>query len=175
MTTWQNCLRKCLRVHRFGQLKLGSASWQKEEDQRKGFNTAGTLIHPNVACISEQCRTFRNTLVDPTLQDNVLLPTDFAEYIYHIGNAHDMHSVIQCGLIPGGRSHKGQAVSVFHSREPEVPQTRSVRSPIRFGRTQNRSEHHCHQIAVYRGTIYTSYICSWYMSWRRLKIVSATR
>ena len=36
------------------------------------------------------------TLVDPTLQDSVLLPSDFADYIYHIGNAHDMHSIIQC-------------------------------------------------------------------------------
>ena len=40
------------------------------------------------------------TLVDPTW---VLLPNDFAEHIYHIGNAHDMHSIIQGGLIPGGK------------------------------------------------------------------------
>ena len=33
--------------------------------------------------------------------------------IYHIGNAHDMHSIIQDGLIPGGKSQEGQAVSVF--------------------------------------------------------------
>ena len=45
-------------------------------------------------------------VVDPSLQDNVLLPDDFAVYIYHIGNAHDMHSIIQGGLIPGGKSHK---------------------------------------------------------------------
>ena len=38
-------------------------------------------------------------LVDPTLQDNVLLPDDFAEYIYHIGNANELHSVIKSGLI----------------------------------------------------------------------------
>ena len=37
------------------------------------------------------------TLVDPTLPNNVLLPDDFAEYICHVGNAHDMHSIIQCG------------------------------------------------------------------------------
>ena len=53
------------------------------------------------------------TLVDPSLQDNVLLPDDFAEYIYHIGNAHDMHSIIQGGLIPEEKSQKGHAVSVF--------------------------------------------------------------
>ena len=67
-------------------------------------------------------------LVDPTLQDNVLLPDDFAEYVYHIGNAHDMHSIVQGGLIPGGKSQEGQAVSVFHSGELRVRQSRSRRS-----------------------------------------------
>ena len=46
------------------------------------------------------------TLVDSTLQDNVLLPNNVADYIFHIGNAHDMHSIIQGGLILGGRSPK---------------------------------------------------------------------
>ena len=79
------------------------------------------------------------TLVDPTLQDNVLLPNDFAEYIYHVGNAHDMHSIIQGGLIPGGKSLKKDRQSVgFHSREPDVRQSRSGRNSIRSGQTQNR-------------------------------------
>ena len=68
------------------------------------------------------------TLVDPTLQDNVLLLDDCAGYIYHVGNAHDMHSIIQGGLILGGRS-----LSVFHSRETDVCQSRSGRSSIRSG------------------------------------------
>ena len=53
------------------------------------------------------------TLVDLALQDNVLFPDDFADYIYHIGNAHDMHSIIQSALIPGGRSLKRDRQSVF--------------------------------------------------------------
>ena len=70
--------------------------------------------------------TSRGTPVDPTLRDNVLLPDHFAEYIY------------QGGLIPGGKqSQEGQAVSVFHSREPDVRQSRSGRCSIRFGQTQN--------------------------------------
>ena len=49
------------------------------------------------------------TLVPLTLQDNVLLPDDFAEYVHHVGNAHDMHSIIQCGLILGGeKSQEGK-------------------------------------------------------------------
>ena len=38
---------------------------------------------------------------------------DFAEYIYHVGNAHDIHSIIQGGLIPGGRSLDRDRKSVF--------------------------------------------------------------
>ena len=52
------------------------------------------------------------TLGDLTLQDNVLLPDDFAEYICHIGNAHDMHSIILAGLIPGRKSFKRDRHSV---------------------------------------------------------------
>ena len=51
--------------------------------------------------------------VDPTLQDNVLLPGDFAEHIYHVGNSHDLHSIIQSGLIRGGKSIKKGRHAVF--------------------------------------------------------------
>ena len=53
------------------------------------------------------------TLVDLTVQDNVLLPDDVADCIHHIGNARDMHSIIQCVLIPGGKSLKRNRQSVF--------------------------------------------------------------
>ena len=46
------------------------------------------------------------TLVDPTLQDNVLLPNDFTKFFYHIRNVHDMHSITNSGLIPGGKRLK---------------------------------------------------------------------
>ena len=40
-------------------------------------------------------------LVDPSLQDNVFIPDDFFEYIYHIGWAINLHSITNSGLIPG--------------------------------------------------------------------------
>ena len=52
-------------------------------------------------------------IVDPLLQDSALLPDDLTEYIYHIGNAHEMHSIIKSGLIPGGRSLRMDRQSVF--------------------------------------------------------------
>ena len=55
----------------------------------------------------------RGNLVDPALQDNVLLPEDFTEFIYHVGNVSEIHSIIRSGLIPGGRSLKRDRQSVF--------------------------------------------------------------
>ena len=125
-------------VLRNGQLQLGYLSWQKEEDDRReGFSTAWTLILPNIFYFRPIQGHSGGTLVDPTLQDNALFPDDFAEYAYHIGNTHDMH-FIQGGLIPVGKtSKKGQVVSVFHSREPDVRQSRSGRSSVRSGQTEN--------------------------------------
>ena len=52
-------------------------------------------------------------LVDPALQDNVLLPDDFAENIYHFGNVGEIYSTARSGLIPVGRSLKRDRQSVF--------------------------------------------------------------
>ena len=51
--------------------------------------------------------------INPTLQDNVLLPDNFADHIYHIGSSHDTHSIIQSGLIPGGQDVKKGRHAVF--------------------------------------------------------------
>ena len=40
-------------------------------------------------------------------------PNDFAEHFYHVGSSHDMHSVIQSGLIPGGKDVKKGRRAVF--------------------------------------------------------------
>ena len=37
--------------------------------------------------------------VDPSLQDNVLVPDNFVEFIYHVGSYFNMHSIIASGLI----------------------------------------------------------------------------
>ena len=43
-------------------------------------------------------------LVDLTLQDNALIPDNFFQYIYHIGCAINLHSIMNSGLIPGGQN-----------------------------------------------------------------------
>ena len=51
--------------------------------------------------------------LNPPLQDNVLLPSDFAEHIYLVGSSHDTHSIIQSGLIPGGKDVEKRRHAVF--------------------------------------------------------------
>ena len=51
--------------------------------------------------------------IDPELQDKKLLPKGFTEYIYHVGNVSEVHSIIRSGLIPGGQSLKRGRQPVF--------------------------------------------------------------
>ena len=52
-------------------------------------------------------------LIDPSLQDNVLIPDNFFEYIYHVGCAISLHSITNSGLIPGGQNLSRERQTVF--------------------------------------------------------------
>ena len=43
-------------------------------------------------------------LIDSLLQDNVVIQGNFFQYIYHVGCAFNLHSIISSGLIPGVQS-----------------------------------------------------------------------
>ena len=43
-------------------------------------------------------------LIDPTLQDIVVIPSNVFQYIYHVGCAINLNSIIKSGLIPGGQN-----------------------------------------------------------------------
>ena len=45
-----------------------------------------------------------HNLIDPTLQDNVVIGSGIFHNIYHIGCAFNLHSIINNGLIPRHRS-----------------------------------------------------------------------
>ena len=51
--------------------------------------------------------------IDPTLQDTVLIPNNFFEYIYHIGCAVNLHSITNSGLIAGGQNSSRDRQKVF--------------------------------------------------------------
>ena len=57
-------------------------------------------------------------LIDPSLQDNVVIPDGFFKYIYHVGCAINLHSIINSGLIPGGQILSNQQTVFFLHVDP---------------------------------------------------------
>ena len=51
-------------------------------------------------------------LIDPSLQDNVVIPSNFFQHLYHIECAFNLHSIINSGLIPSGQK-SGKRQTVF--------------------------------------------------------------
>ena len=50
---------------------------------------------------------------DPTLQDNVVIPDGFFKYIYHVGCAINLHSIINSELIPGSQNLSNRQTVFF--------------------------------------------------------------
>ena len=57
-------------------------------------------------------------LVDPSLRDNVLIPDGFIKYMYHVGCAINLHSIINSGLIPGGQNLSKRQTVFFLPVDP---------------------------------------------------------
>ena len=55
----------------------------------------------------------RRNPIDPTMQDNVLIPNNFFEYIYHIGCAVSLHSITNSGLTARGPNSSKERQTVF--------------------------------------------------------------
>ena len=60
----------------------------------------------------------RRNFIDLALQDNVSIPNNFFEYIYHIGCAINLHSIMNSGLIPGGQNLSKRQTVYFTSVDP---------------------------------------------------------
>ena len=51
--------------------------------------------------------------IDPSLQDNVLIPDNFFEYFCHIGCTISLHSITNSGFIAGGQNSSRERQTVF--------------------------------------------------------------
>ena len=74
------------------------------------------------------------SLIDPTLQDNIVIPSDFFQYIYHVGCAINVHSIINLGLIPGGQILSNRQTVFFLLVDPmdrnhRDPDTNDLNAP----------------------------------------------
>ena len=79
-----------LRILDTGLMKCGRVEWQEAEAARKDFNIP--LDKKLFDLRALQGHSGRNP-IDPSLQDNVLIPNNFFEYIYLIGCAVNLHSI----------------------------------------------------------------------------------
>ena len=59
-----------------------------------------------------------HNLIDPTLQDNVMIESGIFHHIYHIGCAFNLHSIINNGLIPGGQDLSRRQTVFFLPTDP---------------------------------------------------------
>ena len=57
-------------------------------------------------------------LIDPTLQDNVIIQRNFVQYIYNVGCAINLHSIINSGWIPGGQNLSNRQTVFFLLVDP---------------------------------------------------------
>ena len=59
-----------------------------------------------------------HNLIDPTLQDNVVIQRGIFHHIYHIGCAFNLYSIINNGLIPGGQDSSRRQTVFFLPIDP---------------------------------------------------------
>ena len=57
-------------------------------------------------------------LIDPSLKDTVVIPSNFFQHIYHFGCAFNLHSIINSGLIPGGQNSSKRLTVFFLLVDP---------------------------------------------------------
>ena len=59
-----------------------------------------------------------SNLIDPMLQDNVVIGTGIFHFFYHVGCAFNLHSIINNGLIPGGQDLSRRQTVFFLPVDP---------------------------------------------------------
>ena len=111
---------------------LGSRRYQYCTD------ISGTIIYFRAL----QGHSGRN-LIDPSLQDNVIIECGFFKHIYHIGCAFNLHSIINNGLIPGGQnSSKRQTVFFL----PIDPSDKGHQDPAKIDFSVPRRAQYLHSV-----------------------------
>ena len=94
-------------------------------------------------------------IINLSLQDNVLIPNDFFEYIYHIGCAINLHPIVNSGLIPGGQNLSKRQTAFFTCVDPmdnhKDPDTIDLGAPRSIKHDQTLSFFTTHsQLVVFR-------------------------
>ena len=89
--------------------------------------------------------------IDPLLQDNVLIPNNFFEYIYHIGCAVNLHST-NSGFLPGGQHSSRDRETVFFTAVN--PMHKNHQDPKELDLTKPRLASYQKRWTVHQDTVY---------------------
>ena len=73
--------------------------------------------------------------IDPSLQDNILIPNNFLEYVYLIGCAVNLHSITNSGLIAGGQNSSRDRQTVFFTAVNPMHKNHQDPKRARFDQT----------------------------------------
>ena len=91
----------------------GRKAWQEEEENKKRYQYCTDPSGQEILYLRALQGHSGRSLIDPTLQDNVVIPDGFFKYIYHVGWAINLHSIINSGLILGGQNFEQQTDSIL--------------------------------------------------------------
>ena len=114
-------------------MKSGRASCQKEEETRKDFSIV--LILQEKFFSSELFKVIQDAIILILhYRTIVLIRDDFFKYLYHVGCAINLHSIINSGLIPGGQNLSKRQTVFFllvnpMDKEHKDPETIDLKAP----------------------------------------------
>ena len=100
-----------------GLMIVGNLVWQQEEARKRRYEYCSDnsgRIHYLRALQGHS----GNNLIDPTLQDNVVVGSGIFHHLYHIGCALNLHSIINNGLILGGQDLSRRQTVFFLPIDP---------------------------------------------------------
>ena len=99
-------------------------------------DSSGTIVYLRALQGHSGCN-----LIDLTLQDNVIIQSNFFQYFYHVGCAVNFHSIINSGLIPGGQNLNNRQTVFFL---PVDPRDKSHKDPDTIDFSEPRHAQYMH-------------------------------
>ena len=106
-TTFRNIFEFC---HHWSDEKWKN-SMAARGGNKKRFQYCTDLSGETLYLRALQGHSGRN-LIEPSLQDNVLIRDDFFKYIHHVGCATNLHSIINSRLTLGGQKIEQKTESI---------------------------------------------------------------
>ena len=95
-----------------GLTKSGRKAWKEEEEKRRTCTSIVLILQEQFLYLRALQGHSGRSLIDPSLQDNVIIRDGFFKYIFHVGCAINLHSITNTGSIPGGQ-HLSNRQTVF--------------------------------------------------------------